>query len=56
MLKFCVQVFNSSYFPDPMMAVVYILYDDRYRSKAIFSNIPIYACDLKDKVMNVSRS
>ena len=56
MLKFGVKVFNRSYFPDHVMDLVYILYDDRYRSKAIFSNIPIYAYDLKVKLTDVSRS
>ena len=40
MLKFCIKVFNSSYFPDHMVDLVYILWDDRYTSKALFSFIP----------------
>ena len=53
MLQFCVKVFECSYFPDHMMDLVPILYDDRYRSKALFSNAPICAYSFKVKVMDL---
>ena len=36
MLKFCMKVYNISYFPDRTMDLVYILYDDRYKSEVLF--------------------
>ena len=53
MLKFCVKVFNSSYFTDHTMDLVYILYDDTYKSKALFSNTLTYAHGLKVKVTDL---
>ena len=35
------------------MDSVYILYDDRYRSKALFRNVPTFANDLKVKVTDL---
>ena len=37
--------FNSAYFPDHMMDLVYILYDDKYWSKVQFSNTLALAND-----------
>ena len=36
--KFCVKDFNSSDFPDHIVDLVYILYDDRYQSEVLSSN------------------
>ena len=42
--------FRTSLFPNPLMDLVYIWYDDRYWSKILFSTIPIPMHDLKVKV------
>ena len=39
-----------------MMDLIYILYDDRYRSNALFSNTSTYANDLKVKVTELQYS
>ena len=41
------------YFPNPLMDLVYIWYDDRYWSKILFSTIPTPMHDLKVKVMDL---
>ena len=50
MLKFCVKVFRTSLFPNPMMGLVHVWYDDRYGSKILHSTIPTPIHDLKVKV------
>ena len=50
MLKFCVKVFRTSLFPNPMMDLVHVWYDDRYWSKILHSTIPTPIHDLKGKV------
>ena len=47
MLKFCIKVFRTSLFPNPMMDLVHIWYDDRYWSKILHSTIPTPIHDLK---------
>ena len=53
MLKFFVKVFRTSLFPNPLMDLVYIWYDDRYWSKILFSTIPTPMHDLKVKVTDL---
>ena len=53
MLKFYVRVFRTSLFPNPLMDLVYIWYDDRYWSKFLFSTIPNSMHDLKVKVTDL---
>ena len=45
--------FNSSYFPNHLIHLVHIWFDDRYRSKVLFSNTLTHAYDLKVKVMDL---
>ena len=40
---------KSSYFPNHMMNLLYICYDDRYRSKGLFDNTPTHAYDFKSR-------
>ena len=53
MLKFCVKVLNSSYFPDHIIDWVYFKYDDRYRSKVVINNIRNHAYGLQVKVTDL---
>ena len=48
-----VKVFKSSYFPNHTMDLLHILFDDRYRSKVLFSNTNAHAYDLKVKVIDL---
>ena len=54
MLKFYVKVFRTSLFPNPVMDLVYIWYDDRYWSKILFSTIPTPMHDFKVKVADIT--
>ena len=47
------KVFKTSLFPNPLMDLVYIWYDDRYWSKILFSTIPTPMHDLKVKVTDL---
>ena len=38
--SFCVKVFKTSYFEDPLMDFIHIWHDGRYRSKVFISTIP----------------
>ena len=38
--SFCVKVYKTSYFEDPLMDFIHILHGDRYRSKVFISTIP----------------
>ena len=38
--SFCVKVYKTSYFEDPLMDLVHIWHDGRYRSKIFISTIP----------------
>ena len=38
--SFCVKVYKTSYFEDPLMDFIHIWHDGRYRSKVIISTIP----------------
>ena len=44
---------KSSYFPNHTMDLLYICYDDRYRSKGLFDSTPTYAYDFKVKVTDL---
>ena len=48
---FTLKIFKSLYFPDHLINLVHIWYDDRYNSKALFSNIQAHY--LKVKVMDL---
>ena len=52
-VKFCIKVFKTSLFPNPLMDLVYIWYDDRYWSKILFSTIPTPIHALKVKVTDL---
>ena len=56
MLKFCVKVFRTSLFPNPMMDLVRVWYDDRYWSKILHSTSPISIYDLKVKFADLELS
>ena len=47
------KVFRTSLFPNPVMDLVHIWYDDRYWSKILRSIISIRLHDLKVKVMDL---
>ena len=51
--KFYINVFKKLSFPNSMMDMVHIWYDDRYWSKVLFSTIPTPACGLKIKVVEL---
>ena len=51
-----VKVFRTSLFPNPMMDLVHVWYDDRYWSKILHSTIPIPIHDLKVKVKDLEHS
>ena len=53
MLKFYVKVFRTSLFPNPLMDLVYIWYDDRYWSKILLSTISTTMHDLTVKVTDL---
>ena len=38
--RFCVKVYKTSYFEDPLMDFIHIWHDGRYRSKVFISTIP----------------
>ena len=38
--SFCVKVYKTSYFEDPLMDFIHIWHDGRYRSKVFISTIP----------------
>ena len=52
----CVKVFKTSLFPNPLMDLVYVWYNDRYWSKILFSTIPTPIHDLKVKVTDLELS
>ena len=56
MLKFCIKVFRTSLFPNPMMDLVRVWHDDRYWSKILHSAIPNPIHDLKVKIMDLELS
>ena len=56
MLKFYVKVFRTSLFPNPMMDLVHVWYDDRYWSKLLFITVPTPIHDLKVKVTDLELS
>ena len=47
--SFCIKVYKTSYFEDPLMDFVHIWHDGRYRSKVSISTIPTRG-DLGNKV------
>ena len=47
---FTLKLFKTSHFPNCVMDLVHIWWDDRYKSKVSFSNTPAHANDLKIKV------
>ena len=44
--SFCVKVYKTSYFEDPLMDFIHILHVDRYRSKVFISTIPTWGVTL----------
>ena len=56
MLKFCIKVFRTSLFPNPMMDFVHVWCDDRYWSNILHSTIPTPIHDLKVKVTDLELS
>ena len=51
--KFLILKFLKTYFPDHMMDLLYICYDDRYWSKGLFDNTPTHAYDFEVKVTDL---
>ena len=39
--SFCIKVYKTSYFEDPLMDFIHIWHDGRYRSKVFISTIPL---------------
>ena len=56
LLKFCVKVLRNSLFPNPMMDLVCVWYDNRYWSKILHNTIPTPIHDLKVKVTDLELS
>ena len=54
--SFCVKVYKTSYFEDPLMDFVHIWHDVRYSSKAFISTIPTPGGDLGVKVTDLEFS
>ena len=54
--SFALKVFRTSLFPNTMMDLVHVWYDDRYWSKILHSTIPTPIHDLKVKVMYLELS
>ena len=50
MWKFYVKVFRASLFPNPLMDLVHVWYNDGYWSKILRRTIPTPAYDIKVKV------
>ena len=44
---FTLKFFKSLYFPDHLVDLVHIWYDDRYSSKVLFSNTPAHYLKVK---------
>ena len=55
MLKFCVKVFRTSLFPNPMLHLVHVWCDDRYWSKILRSTIPTPLHDFNAKVTGLHK-
>ena len=55
-LKFCIKVFRTFLFPNPMMDLVHVWYDDIYWSKILLSTIPTPIHDINVKVMDLELS
>ena len=53
LLCFCVKVFTTSLFPNPVMDLVQVWYNDRYWSKILHSTIPTPIHDPKVKVTDL---
>ena len=45
--SFCVKVYKTSYFEDPLMDFIHIWHDGKYRSKVFISTIPTPGADLE---------
>ena len=50
--SFCVKVYKTSYFEDPLMDFVYIWHDGRYRSKVFIGTIPTPRVTLGSRSQN----
>ena len=51
--NFCIEVYKTSYFEDPLMDFIHIWHDGRYRSKVFISTIPTPGGDLGVKVTDL---
>ena len=47
--SFCVKVYKTSYFEDPLMDFIHIWHDGRYRSKVFISTIPTPGMTLRSR-------
>ena len=47
--SFCVKVYKTSYFEDPLMDFIHIWHDGRYRSKIFISTIPTPGVTLRSR-------
>ena len=50
--RFCVKVYKTSYFEDPLMDFVHIWHDGRYKSKVFISTIPSPGVTLGSRSQN----
>ena len=50
--SFCVKVYKTSYFEDPLMDFIHIRHDGRYRSKVFISTIPTPGVTLGSRSQN----
>ena len=49
---FCIKVYKTSYFEDPVMDFIHIWHDGRYRSKVFISTIPTPGLTLGSRSQN----
>ena len=52
--SFCVKVYKTSYFEDPLMDFIHIWHDGRYRSKVFISTIPTPGMTLGSRSVKIT--
>ena len=52
--SFCIKVYKTVYYKDPLMDFIYIWHGGRYRSQVLLSAIPTLGPDLEVKVTEFS--
>ena len=54
--SFCVKIYKTLHYKDPLMDLIFIWHDGRFRSKVLLIAIPILGSDLEVKVMDLEFS